>query len=90
MIMKLSATVLSVEMEEVEKKWSGIENFITQTVQHKWECRAPITPEQLQHMVMHHIKNSNDAPAIDLFINGKRNTFNKLIQRVLKRNKFSV
>ena len=59
-------------------------------MQHKWECGAPITPEQLQHMVMHHIKNSNDAPAIDLFINGKRNTFNKFIQRVLKRNKFSV
>ena len=49
-----------------------------------------MTPEQLQHVVMQHIKKENNTRAVDQFVNGKRNTFNKFIQRVLKRNNFSV
>jgi hypothetical protein len=49
-----------------------------------------MTPEQLQHVVMQHVKKENNTRAVDQFVNGKRNTFNKFIQRVLKRNNFSV
>ena len=89
--MYLLATALSAEMEQVEKKkWNDLETFIVETVQRSWECGAPMTPEQLQHVVMQHVKKENNTRAVDQFVNGKRNTFNKFIQRVLKRNNFSV
>ena len=73
-----------------KKKWNDLETFIVETVQRSWECGAPMTPEQLQHVVMQHVKKENNTRAVDQFVNGKRNTFNKFIQRVLKRNNFSV
>jgi hypothetical protein len=73
-----------------KKKWNDLETFIVETVQRSWECGAPMTPEQLQHTVMQHVKNEKNTRVIDQFVNGKRNTFSKFIQRVLKMNNFSV
>jgi hypothetical protein len=72
------------------KEWSDLETYIIDKVRKSWECGAPLTPEQLQYAVMKHVKQENNKDAINLFLHGKRNTFQKFIQRVLKRNNFSV
>jgi hypothetical protein len=72
------------------KKWSDLETYIVDKVRKSWECGAPLTPEQLQYAVMKHVEHENNKDAINLFVHGKRNTFHKFIQRVLKRNNFSV
>jgi NACalpha-BTF3-like transcription factor len=72
------------------KKWSGLEDFIDQTVRCYWECGAPITSEQLKMLMQQHITASKDTEGIKLFIEGKQNTLVKNIPRTLKRNHWSV
>jgi hypothetical protein len=72
------------------KKWTNLETFIDQKVQHYWECGAPITSEQLHLLVQQHLTNSNDSEAVELFVNGKRNTLTKFISRTLRRKNWSI
>jgi hypothetical protein len=72
------------------KKWSCLEDFIDGKVRYQWECGAPITSEQLFSFVQQHVLTSKNAEAIKLFIEGKRNTLQKFISRVLKRKRWSV
>jgi len=71
-------------------KWICVEQFIVQKVRQSWECGVPLTPEQLHHLVLQHVKEQGDKETTDAFLNGKRATLNKYVARVLARNNFSV
>ncbi len=72
------------------KKWVELEVFIDSKIRYYWECGAPLTSEQLQFLVQQHISADDNPQALKTFVEGKRNTLQKFISRVLKRNRWSV
>jgi hypothetical protein len=72
------------------QKWIRVEQFIIDKVRHAWECGVPLTPEQLHHLVLDHVGKQEDKDTVDSFVNGKRATLNKYVQRVLARHNYSV
>jgi len=72
------------------QKWIQVEQFIIDKVRHAWECSAPLTREQLRHLVLDHVGKQDDKDTVDSFVNGKRATLNKYVQCVLARNNYSV
>jgi hypothetical protein len=55
-----------------------------------WESGTPLTSEQLLVLVEQHVISSKNQDAINLFVEGKRNTMHKFVSHVLKRNQWSV
>jgi hypothetical protein len=72
------------------KKWTSLEGFIVRNVQEAWERGMPLCSNQLLGMFQRHVKKEGSDDEIKLFVDGKKNTTNKFIHRVLKRNKFSI
>jgi hypothetical protein len=79
------------EKEEGDQK-NGVPKKILSFKQRgkTWESVAPLSPEQLHYTVRQYLRTAGDAAAIDTFVDGKRNTLNRYVQRVLKQNRFSV
>jgi len=50
----------------------------------------PLCIEQLMLMFQAHVRKDKDEEALKLYVNGKKNTANKFLHRVLKRNQYSV
>lgn len=61
-----------------------------QTVRQAWERGMPLCIEQLMLMFQAHVRKDKDEEALKLYVNGKKNTANKFLHRVLKRNQYSV
>jgi hypothetical protein len=57
-----------------------------QTVRQAWERGMPLCIEQLILMFQAHVRKDKDEDALKLYVNGKKNTANKFLHRVLKRN----
>jgi hypothetical protein len=72
------------------KKWLDIENFIDNRVRYYWECGAPLTSKQLLLLVQQYVISSKNIDAIQVFVEGKRNTMSKFLSRVLKRRHWSA
>jgi hypothetical protein len=71
-------------------KYKELERFIIETVRRYWESGTPISPEQLHHKVLKHIDSDSKENPYEDFVHSKRSTLNCYVQRVLKRNRFSI
>jgi len=61
-----------------------------QTVRQAWERGMPLCIKQLMLMFQAHVRKDKDEEALNLYVNGKKNTANKFLHCVLKRNQYSV
>jgi hypothetical protein len=73
-----------------QPKWSDLEDFIVQKVQQAWETGMPLCTEELMMQFQVHVHDLKDPLRTQLFVNGKKNTADKFISHVLKRNQYSI
>ena len=60
------------------------------TVREAWEKGMPLCMDQLMLLFQAHVRKDKDADAMQLYVYGKKNTANKFLHCVLKRNQYSV
>jgi hypothetical protein len=67
-----------------------LSDFIASKVREEWEKGMPICTEELLILFQRHVINTEDDEAINMFVEGKKNTIQKFIGRVLKKHKYSI
>jgi ribosomal protein L19 len=59
-------------------------------VREEWEKGMPICTKELLILFQCHVIDSKDDEAINMFVDGKKNTIQKFIGWVLKKHKYSI
>jgi hypothetical protein len=73
-----------------QPNWSDLEDFIVQKVQQPWVTGMPLCTVELMIHFQVHVKDLKDPLRTQKFVDGKKNTVQKFISHVLKRNQYSI
>ena len=71
-------------------KWTDLEAFVVQQVTEAWEKGMPLCTAELLLRFQRHLINLEDQAAKQMFVEGKKNTVHKFLNRSLKKHKFSI